>query len=461
MSEVLDSSDNTVDQTESCIMDLVGNRIRRTIDKPNTTNDVTDIYAYDSNDRLQSENRYAGLFPTGTPTGSAPQNTAYTWSGTQQTSKTVSVPSVSSVVQNLSYGLGGQLERVVTTNSNGSGVVSARSQVEYGYDNTGVRFIAIESTDSSPSTPAFDRVENGRTEYLIDHASLTGYQQTIIETVKNAAGQSTRRTSYTFGTDEITQTVSNLDPATGNVNATETLTFGHDGHGSTRVLFGAAAAIAQIYTYSAYGELLAVHNALGQAQALTSTMTSMLYNGEAIDSRTGLYNFRARWYSASNGRFERLDPFAGNPSDPFSFNKYGAFHGNPVMMTDPTGLFGYGASLGGMSIGTGIQGMSAGAALALSVGISAGIGAFGIAAYANRHNLMQLIRQGGSLAGSLTAGGVIGSTELIAAASTITVAEAWATGLLSDIVAVTAAELADEVSQNLNFYELKNPNLYD
>ncbi len=65
----------------------------------------------------------------------------------------------------------------------------------------------------------------------------------------------------------------------------------------------------------------------------------MLYNGENIDTRTGLYNFRARWYSPTNGRFERLDPFAGNSNDPFSFHKYGFVHGDPVMGIDPSGQF--------------------------------------------------------------------------------------------------------------------------
>jgi RHS repeat-associated protein len=361
-SEVLDSTDDTLDQTESYIMDLVGNRIRRTIDKPNTANDVTDIYTFDSSDRLQTENRYSGLFPTGTP-GTSTRSTAYTWNTTQQTSKTVSVTGVSSVVQSMSYGLSGQLENVVTTTSNGSGVVSARTQVEYRYDNTGVRFIAIESSDSTPSTVQFDRVENGRTEYLIDHMNMTGYQQTILETVKNPSGQATKRTSYTFGMDEITQTVSNLDPSTGNVTSTETLTFGHDGHGSVRALFGAAAALVQVFTYSAYGEFLAIHNGAGVRDAINggtaSTLanqagakTSLLYNGESLDTRTGLYNFRARWYSASNGRFERLDPYSGNPSDPFSFNKYGFTSGDPILHNDPTGMF---EGLLGLVIATGIR----------------------------------------------------------------------------------------------------------
>jgi hypothetical protein len=57
---------------------------------------------------------------------------------------------------------------------------------------------------------------------------------------------------------------------------------------------------------------------------------------------------RARWYSASNARWERLDPFAGNPNDPFSFNKYGFVHGDPVQGIDPTGMFSF--SIGSLSV---------------------------------------------------------------------------------------------------------------
>jgi hypothetical protein len=71
---------------------------------------------------------------------------------------------------------------------------------------------------------------------------------------------------------------------------------------------------------------------------------------------------RARWYSASNARWERLDPFEGNPTDPFSFNKYGFVHGNPVMGADPTGwYFSAGGMLSGMAIGMGMTAMTIGA----------------------------------------------------------------------------------------------------
>jgi len=195
----------------------------------------------------------------------------------------------------------------------------------------------------------------GSIEYLIDNSNFTGYQQTILEVTKNAAGQATKRISYTFGTDEITQTVSIIDPSSQLITQSSTLTFAHDGKGSVRALFGAAAAIAQVFTYSAYGELLAIHNGSGLLTPNNSSLTAYLYNGEGFDARTGLYNMRARWYSAANARWERLDPFNGNPTDPFSFNKYGFVHADPVQGIDPTGMFGIGGGMIGIGINIGLQ----------------------------------------------------------------------------------------------------------
>ena len=89
------------------------------------------------------------------------------------------------------YGLMGQLEGVVTETKNGSNAVTDRTQVEYRYDNSGLRFLAIDSSDSNLSTAAVDRVENGR-------MTMTGYGQTIIETTKNAAGQATKHRAENY-----------------------------------------------------------------------------------------------------------------------------------------------------------------------------------------------------------------------------------------------------------------------
>ncbi|MCY2984883.1 MAG: Ig-like domain-containing protein [Planctomycetota bacterium] len=361
--EQLDSSNNTLDQTESYLMDLVGNRVRRTIDKLGTAEDVTDIYSFDASDRLVSEIRFNGLFATGSPSGSAIQSTNYNWTGTQQTSKSVSIPFVSSVVQSMSFALGGQLEKVITTTSDGFGSVTARNQVQYRYDTSGMRFIAIASSAPVQAPDAWS--VHSSTEYVIDRANMTGYEQTIIETVKNAAGQPTKRTTTTFGMDEITQTITAIAPGTGQETQVSNVTFGHDGHGSVRALFVAAAALAQAVTYSSYGELLAIHNGSGVRLSNNSSLTNVLYNGESLDSQTGLYHFRARWYSTSSGRFERLDPFIGNPRDPQSYNKYAFTHGDPILHNDPTGKM---DGLAGLVIGFSIAGAMIGGGTAFLAG---------------------------------------------------------------------------------------------
>ena len=66
----------------------------------------------------------------------------------------------------------------------------------------------------------------------------------IRETETDATGTVLKTISYTFGTDELSQTTVNF--ANGTPDAPVTLTFAHDGHGSVRALFDAAGAIAHV-----------------------------------------------------------------------------------------------------------------------------------------------------------------------------------------------------------------------
>ena len=126
-----------------------------------------------------------------------------------------------------------------------------------------------------------------------------------------------------------------------------TVVFGHDGHGSVRVLTDMAAAVVQAFVYDAYGQLLAIMNGAGGLVSgginglanAAMAQTSLLYSGEQFDSRIGQQYLRARWYDAVTGRFNRLDPFFGNQQDPQSFHKYLYVHGDPVNGADPTGKY--------------------------------------------------------------------------------------------------------------------------
>ncbi len=90
---------------------------------------------------------------------------------------------------------------------------------------------------------------------------------------------------------------------------------------------------------------------IGPVWFCRSASTNLLYSGEWYDSDAAQYYLRARWYSPANGRFNRMDPFAGNSQDPQSLHKYLYVHCNPINGIDPTGMF----SIGEVSISIAIS----------------------------------------------------------------------------------------------------------
>ena len=92
------------------------------------------------------------------------------------------------------------------------------------------------------------------------------------------------------------------------------------------------AAVLQRFAYDAYGNMLAGTNLTSVAAALTT----LLYSGEQTDP-TGLQYLRARFYNPANGRFNRLDTFAGSATDPLTLHKYLYAQGNSINGIDPSG----------------------------------------------------------------------------------------------------------------------------
>ena len=326
-SEHFDSSDNSLDFYHEYDFDLTGNREEwRKYDAPQGTLLETVSYTYDANDRLLSEE----LDTDGQP--GAEQTTTYGYSHTQQTSKTVVAGAATSSVATFSYNLQGRMSSVLTETYSG-GTLQSRQQVAYGYDDAGLRVSSQESADSDLNGSL--ETLTSTTTYLFDSQNHTGYQQVLREVrVDEQTGESTV-IDYTFGHDEIVQTRRDFDDQ-GNLVSEVSLVFGHDGHGSVRVLtdlLGAIASVAsvtQIFHFDAYGNA----HGFNPSQAATS----LLYSGEHFDSRIGQQYLRARWYDPNTGRFNRLDPFFGNRSDPQSFHKYLYTHADPVNGIDPTGL---------------------------------------------------------------------------------------------------------------------------
>jgi RHS repeat-associated protein len=65
-------------------------------------------------------------------------------------------------------------------------------------------------------------------------------------------------------------------------------------------------------------------------------MTSRRYTGQRMEG-IGLYDYGARWFDASLGRFVQADTIVPNPGDPQAWDRYAAMANNPIRFIDPTG----------------------------------------------------------------------------------------------------------------------------
>jgi len=141
--------------------------------------------------------------------------------------------------------------------------------------------------------------------YLVDQYNHTGYAQVLEELLFNKANPDPltetpdSRKTYTIGDDVITQ----YENGTG----AEHLLY--DGHGSTRQLADSDGTVSENYSYDGYGVMLGAN-----ANAADSAGTSMLYAGEQFDTSLQMYYNRARYYDQNIGRFNRMNPYAGNTS---------------------------------------------------------------------------------------------------------------------------------------------------
>ena len=314
--EVFDHYDDNFDQTLAWTYDNVGNRMSQNLDKGNDgIFDELTSYAYDVNDRLLSE-----------ITGG--KSTVYGYDHTQQTAKTVNENGVITNDTTFEYNAQGRMT-VVTITSYTDGVASRIEKTTYGYGNDGIRVSVLHEIDTN-ADGTYDTAT--LTEYLNDPNNHTGYSQVLKTTEYSIDSESrtvTKEIYYTIGLDQIAQSVTEY--VDGIAQKTEHHYFTNDGHGSTRALLDATAAIIQLYSFDAYG------NAIDFSPA--DTLTEYLYSGEQFDSKIGQQYLRARYYDPSTGRFNRLDPFFGNLSDPQSLHKYLYTHANPVNGVDPSGAF--------------------------------------------------------------------------------------------------------------------------
>ena len=114
------------------------------------------------------------------------------------------------------------------------------------------------------------------------------------------------------------------------IDATGKLYYQHDALGSTRALTGQNGAVIQSYTYDPYGKA----TVSGTASGAAAIANPFQYAGQYTDPISGLVYMRARWYDPTTAQFLTRDPL-----EAATRSAYGYVAGNPLNLTDPTGLF--------------------------------------------------------------------------------------------------------------------------
>jgi RHS repeat-associated protein len=260
--------------------DLANNRVAST-DSGAPAGQQSLTYVYDPNDRLTSV----------TGTGSPPSYSAsYAYDAAGNT-LTVSGTGVDAATY--TWDAAGRLVGATITNH----VTQAQTSVSLTYDDAGNK--------------VSETVNGTTTTYLND--ANQAYDQVLEE----YAPAGVLAATYVRGLDLLFQ----------DRGAARTF-YLRDGSESTRALTNTSGAVTDLYTYDAYGRLLAQTG---------TTVNPYLFTGEQFDPALQEYNLRARYYDPSSGLFMGMDPSSGSIIDPTTLHPFLFAAGDPVNLIDPSG----------------------------------------------------------------------------------------------------------------------------
>ncbi len=342
-------------------LDLAGNRTGLTLYGAGGTTTYPETYAYDALDRMttlsDSLATHAGYSPydaLGRPTAATWGNTSSTHWGFQDNDDLTSLShTVGSATTAWGLSHDGSHQIIGETLSDNSlEMKTASTAVSYavnslnqystvgattqGYDKdgnlTGDGTWTYEYDEENrlrkatgPHTVLYDYDPAGRRRSKSVDGVLTYYTSDGAEEIAEWAGSGALTTRYVNGTatdDHIAML--DYSGACATAPATPCRYYYHpDWHGSTVLLSNSANAVSSSYRYGPYGEDL--------SDALTGN--PFRYTGRRLDAETGLYYYRARYYSPALGRFLQTDPI-GSADD---LDLYAYVKDDPLNRTDPTG----------------------------------------------------------------------------------------------------------------------------
>ncbi len=201
-------------------------------------------------------------------------------------------------------------------------LLATGSFTQYTYDAEN-RLTQVEEFAAGNPTPAFtstyrydglgrriEKVANGQTKrYVYDGEDI----------VLEYDGSNVLQARYTHGPG--------IDEPIAVTKAGSTFYYHQNGLGTVTELTDSNGSVAKAYAYDAYGTILESPGTVEQPYT---------YTGRELDSETGLYYYRARYYDATTGRFLQQDPLKLGGG---SVNLYGYVLNSPANFVDPSGLF--------------------------------------------------------------------------------------------------------------------------
>ncbi len=289
VNEASTSTVTALNYSNAYAYDINGNRLQKTCTTGGATETIN--YTYNDNDQLTFEDSDVKV----------DISYQYDTNGCLITKTSTEESAV------YAYGLNGRMSNAVISRKEEGQTVTVNNS--YIYDQSGIRVKSSGTINGA----AVNRV-------FLTESGFTGYAQILEEATQSGAAPIK---SYVLGDDVLSQTVNGV-----------TSHLMYDGHGSTRLLADTAGAISNTYDFDAYGIMIG-----GNPGVTNPAATDLLYSGEKYDCGLQMQYLRARYYDQNTGRFNALDPFAGNYSDPQSLHKYNYCHSDPVNGIDPTGEF--------------------------------------------------------------------------------------------------------------------------